>query len=75
MCRVFALTDYLTLRGSEGEGGFLFRHIYASPLARHQFWAITSMSLDGIGLAGRHFCTHSFRIRAASVVSAMGYRE
>lgn len=73
LCPVSALSECLVLRGDDK--GFLLRHRDSSPLTKHQFWTVTSKALEAIGLARQRFCTHSFRIGAASIAAAMGYWE
>lgn len=71
LCPERALQQY---SGVHGEGdGLLFLHSNGSPLTKYQFWTVTSKALEALGLWGMRFCTHSFRIRAASTAAAMGY--
>lgn len=71
LCPVSALAAYLAVRGRRA--GLLFQHQDGSPLTKHQFWSVTARALEKLGLAGKRFCTHSFRIGAASTAAAMGY--
>lgn len=70
LCPVRALRKFISLRGSSP--GLLFCHLGGAPLTKHQFWAVTTRALAKLGLCGVRFCTHSFRIGAASTAAAMG---
>lgn len=73
LCPVLAVRQYLALHGATG--GCLFLHKDLSLLTRYQFWWVTWKALDGLGLSGCQFGTHSFRIGAASTAAAMGYQH
>ena len=61
----------MTIRGMEG--GYFFQHKDGSPLTKYQFWKLTDMALEKVGVKNTRFGTHSFRIGAASTAVAMGY--
>lgn len=71
LCPVGAMRSYLDLRGESK--GYLFCHRDGFPLTKFQFWKITGLALDRVGLSGLRFGTHSFRIGAASTAAALGY--
>ena len=71
ICPVRAARAYMEMRGQK-EGYFL-RHGDKSPLTKYQFWRLTDMALQKVGVQGLHFGTHSFRIGAASTAAALGY--
>lgn len=71
LCLVRALRDFISVR--RNAPGFFFCHETGAPLTKHQFWAVSSRALSNMGLQGARFCTHSFRIGAASTAAAMGF--
>ena len=71
ICPVRAVNTYLEYRGSEP--GYFFQHADKSPLTKYQFWKLTGLALQAVGIRGARFGTHSFRIGAASTAAAMGY--
>lgn len=71
LCPVLVLCSYLALRG-QGDG-CLFIHEDGTPLTKFQFWSVTRRALDGLGLSGCQFGSHSFRIGAATTAATMGY--
>ena len=71
LCPVRAAKVYMEQRGLE-EGYFLM-HADTSPLTKYQFWRMTDLALQKVGVQGLRFGTHSFRIGAASTAAALGY--
>ena len=71
ICPVAAVQAFMELRG-QGPSYFL-QHADKSPLTKFQFWKLTDIALDRIGIRGLRFGTHSFRIGAASTATALGY--
>ena len=71
ICPVKATQMYLEVRGSGT--GYFFQHTDGSPLTRFQFWKLTDLALNKVGVTGLKFGTHSFRIGAASTAAALGY--
>lgn len=66
-----ALEGYLAIRGLPS--GLLFCHMDGLPLAKQQFWAVTSQALKTLGLPEVWFCTYLHYIGIAFIVRAMGY--
>lgn len=73
MTKTCALDRYSKLRGKEP--AFVFNHFDGAPRTGHQLWVITSWTLNGLGLAGVKFRTHSFHIGAVSTAATMGYES
>ena len=71
ICPVKATIAYLEVRGQDQ--GYFFKHRDNSPLTKCQFWKLTDLALDRVGMQGSHFGTHSFRIGAASTAAVLGY--
>ena len=71
LCPVRAMHAYLGLWGKEQ--GYFFIHRDGSPLTKYQFWRMTDLALDKVGIQGLKFGTHSFRVGAASTAAALGY--
>ncbi|XP_078242407.1 integrase/recombinase xerD homolog isoform X1 [Pogona vitticeps] len=71
ICPVKAVQEFLEIRGQLP--GYLFSHSDGSPLTKYQFWKVTDMALERVGVTGMKFGTHSFRIGAASTAAALGY--
>ena len=71
ICPVRAIGRFMHFRGSEK--GYFFRHRDGSPLTKYQFWKLTDMALERLGVKNLRFGTHSFRIGAASTAASMGY--
>ena len=67
ICPVKAVIEFLRLRGVKN--GYFFQHRDESPLTKYQFWKLTDMVLERIGIRHMRFGTHSFRIGAASTLS------
>ncbi|XP_067323906.1 uncharacterized protein [Anolis sagrei] len=71
ICPVFAVTQFITIRGSTP--GYFFCHQHGGPLTKYQFWTLTAKALKLLGLGHLKFGTHSFRIGAASTAANLGY--
>nr|XP_020646057.1 uncharacterized protein LOC110077393 [Pogona vitticeps] len=71
ICPVKAVKEFVGFRGAEK--GYFFQHADASPLTKYQFWKLTGMALERIGVKNMKFGTYSFRIGAASTAAALGY--
>ncbi|XP_078240222.1 integrase/recombinase xerD homolog [Pogona vitticeps] len=71
LCPVRAVIQFVQVRGNTG--GYFFQHADGTPLTKYQFWKLTDMALERVGVQGMRFGTHSFRIGAASTAAAMGY--
>ena len=71
ICLVRALEDYLKKRGEDQ--GYLFCHSEDTPLTKYQFWEVTGVALEQVGLAGWCFGTHSFCTGAASTAAMLGH--
>uniref|UniRef100_A0ABM5GDC1 Integrase/recombinase xerD homolog n=1 Tax=Pogona vitticeps TaxID=103695 RepID=A0ABM5GDC1_9SAUR len=71
ICPVKAVKEFISFRGT-GQGYF-FQHADKSPLTKYQFWRLTDMALERLGVKHMRFGTHSFRIGAASTAAALGY--
>lgn len=70
VCPVLSVTRFLALR-PEGPKGLLV-HQDGSALSRYQFLAVFRRCLRGLGLEDKEFCTHSFRIGAATEAARWG---
>ena len=73
LCPVRAILDYVKIHGTSA--GELFCQSNLAPLARYQFWTITSHGLQEVGIVGSKFGTHSFHIGAASTAATLGYGD
>lgn len=73
VCPVKCVEDFLRVR-PEGRRGLLV-HQDGSSLSRFQFLAIFRRCLKAQGLQEREFCTHSFRIGAATQAARWGLDE
>uniref|UniRef100_A0ABM5GIN9 Uncharacterized protein isoform X1 n=1 Tax=Pogona vitticeps TaxID=103695 RepID=A0ABM5GIN9_9SAUR len=71
ICPVRAVGDFGVLRGDDK--GYFFQHRDGTPLTKYQFWSLTDMALERLGVSNLRFGTHSFRIGAASTAAALGY--
>ena len=71
ICPVRAVGDFWVLRGADK--GYFFQHRDGTPLTKYQFWSLTDMALERLGISNLRFGTHSFRIGAASTAAALGY--
>uniref|UniRef100_A0ABM5EUS7 Integrase/recombinase xerD homolog n=1 Tax=Pogona vitticeps TaxID=103695 RepID=A0ABM5EUS7_9SAUR len=71
ICPVRAMKEFGIRRGTDR--GYFFQHKNGSPLTKYQFWALTDMALESLGIKNMRFGTHSFRIGAASTAAALGY--
>ena len=71
LCLVKVTASYLRIRGAGQE--YFFIHKDSSPLMKYQFWRLTDLALNKVGLQGLKFGTQSFRIGAASTAAALGY--
>ena len=71
LCPVKAVKEFMSFRGA-GDGYF-FQHADKSPLTKYQFWRLTDMALERLGVKNMRFGTHSFRIGAASTAAVLGY--
>eukprot|EP00731_Ephydatia_muelleri_P001265 Em0001g1265a len=67
LCPVAALLDYLCVRGP-GEGP-LFRFEDGRPLTRLRRVAAMRLALEKAGINQTDYCSHSFRIRAATTAA------
>lgn len=64
------------LFGSAGQKvGYYFIHWDRTPLMKFQFWSVTRIAFNRMGLSGCQFDTLSFQIGAASTAAAMGYQR
>lgn len=70
-CPVEALEGYLGVR-AEGLEGPLLVHQDGTFLSRFQFVAVFKQCLDRIGLSAEQYCSHSFRIGAATEAVRLG---
>ena len=71
ICPVRATVAYLEVRGQDQ--GYFFKHEDNLSLTKYQFWKLTDVALDRVGVWGMRFGTHSFRIGAASTAAALNY--
>ena len=71
ICPVKAVSEFVRLRGPDS--GYFFQHRDGTPLTKYQFWKLTDMALERIGIRNMRFGTHSFRIGAASTAATLGY--
>ncbi|OCT65947.1 hypothetical protein XELAEV_18042201mg [Xenopus laevis] len=72
-CPVKLTTQYLYIR-KNNQGPFLI-HEDGSYVSRYQFLVIFRACLKAISLCPESFCTHSFRIGAATEASQLGFHE
>ncbi len=70
LCPVAAMLAYVAVRG--GGPGPLFRFRNGKPLTRDRFVTRVRQALQSLGLAGRDYSGHSFRIGAATTAAARG---
>ena len=73
LCPVAAVLDYLTARGSRV--GPLFMFADGRPLTRQRFVDAVRGALDAAGFVKEKYCSHSFRIGAASAAAARGVED
>lgn len=73
LCPVAAILDYLRIRGTAP--GPLFQHREGRPLTRACFAAEVRSALKKAGVDPEKYCTHSFRIGAASTAAARGIED
>ena len=73
LCPVAALLDYLQVRG--GEPGPLFKYQDGRALTRARFAAAVRSALHKAGVDQSKYCTHSFRIGAATTAAAKGVED
>ena len=73
LCPVAAVLDYLTVRGTEP--GPLFRYQDGRLLTRQRFANAVRDSLTHAGVDQSRYCTHSFRIGAATTAAAKGVED
>ena len=67
---VKGIASYFRIQGAGQE--YFFIHRDSSPLTKYQFWRMTDLALNKVGMQGLKFSTHSFRIRAASIAAGLG---
>ncbi|XP_055996171.1 uncharacterized protein LOC130054184 isoform X1 [Ostrea edulis] len=67
------IQEYLAIRPSVQ--GKLFCHFSGQPLTRYQFTAVLNKVLSIIGLEGKKYKSHSFRIGAATSAAMFGMSE
>ena len=70
LCPVGAVREFLALR-PQTVGSFLI-HSDGSPVSRFQFVAVFRKCLGALGLIGKEFSSHSFRIGAATEAARAG---
>ena len=73
LCPVAAVLDYLAVRGTEP--GPLFRYEDGRMLTRQRFASAVRDSLSRAGVDQSRYCTHSFRIGAATTAAAKGIED
>ena len=73
LCPVAAVTGYLCVRGTSP--GPLFRYADGRPLTRPRFAAATRSALSEAGIDSSLYCTHSFRIGAATTAASKGVED
>ena len=73
LCPVAAMLDYLAVRGMEP--GPLFRFQDGRCLTRQRFAAAVRDNLSRAGVDQTRYCTHSFRIGAATTAAARGIED
>ena len=73
LCPVAAMLSYLELRG--GQPGPLFRLRNQKPLTRPRFVAMVREALRQSGLNEKQYCSHSFRIGAATTAASKGMED
>eukprot|EP00731_Ephydatia_muelleri_P026363 Em0018g463a len=73
LCPVAALLDYLCVRGP-GEGP-LFRFEDGRPLTRLRLVAAMRLALEKAGINQTDYCSHSFRIGAATTAAEKGIED
>lgn len=70
VCPVRCLEEFFAVRQRDGVG--LLIHRDGRSLSRYQFLAVFRKCLRSMGLSEREFCTHSFRIGAATEAARWG---
>ena len=73
LCPVAAVLSYLELRGCRPGPLFLFQSW--KPLTRPRFVAVVREALGKSGLDERKYCSHSFRIGAATTAASRGMED
>jgi len=73
LCPVAAMLSYLELRGCRPGPLFLFQS--QKPLTRPRFVAVVREALGKSGLDERNYCSHSFRIGAATTAASRGLED
>ena len=73
LCPVLALLGYLQMRGMDP--GPLFRYRDRRALTRSKFAAAVRLVLKKAGVDQAKYCTHSFRIGAATTAAANGIED
>ena len=73
LCPVTALLNYLCIRGTGS--GPLFCYEDGRPLTRARFAAAVRTALAKAGVDQDKYCTHSFRIGAASTAAKIGIED
>ena len=73
LCPVAAVLSYLELRGCRPGPLFLFQSW--KPLTRPRFVAVVREALEKAGLDERKYCSHSFRIGAATTAASRGMED
>ena len=73
LCPVAALWSYLERRGTDS--GPLFRFQDGRPLTRPRFVSILREGLQRAGFDEQQYCSHSFRIGAATTAAARGVED
>ena len=73
LCPVAAVLDYLCLRGMEA--GPLFSFQDGRPLTRPRFATAVRAALSDAGHDASKYCTHSFRIGAATTAASKGIED
>ena len=73
VCPVTAITSYLEMRGSSA--GILFKFEDGCPLTRASFVEAVRAGLREAGLKQASYCSHSFRIGAATTAAKVGIED
>ncbi|XP_071980338.1 uncharacterized protein [Engystomops pustulosus] len=73
VCPVAKYEAFVQVRG--GAAGSLFIHADGSPLTRYQFVAVFRACIRRLGLREGEYCSHSFRIGAATEAARWGMSE
>lgn len=73
LCPVAALLDYMCARGAQP--GPLFMYGDGRPLTRKRFVEEIREALKGAGIDEKKYCSHSFRIGAATTAASKGLED